>query len=118
MEKLMLNHAGKEYLHFPVTGLPSNWVGASGAMMIRFPPSVTWVAMEWAIQNATTGLWSVWNGVTGLPTHARVLLAGPDATAGGTVVLGLGSFMPELMLASAPEVIVRTSPAVVVVFSS
>lgn len=112
--KVMLNHAAKEYLHFPVSGLPIGF----GAMLIRFPPSATWVAMEWAVLDAATGLWSVWNGVTGLPTHARVLIAGPDATAGGTVVLALGSFMPEVQLASAPEVIVRTSPSVVVVFSS
>ena len=115
--KVMLNHSGKEYFHVPVTGLPSDWVGADGEMQIRFPPSSTWVAMEWVVLDSSTGLWSVWDGVTGLPTHSRVLIGGPD-TSGATISLALGSFIPEMKLTDAPEVVIRTSPAVVVVFSS
>jgi hypothetical protein len=115
--KVMLNHAGKEYFHVPVTGLPSDWAGGDGEMQIRFPPSSTWVAMEWCLQDPTTGLWSTWDGHTGLPTHSRVLIGGPDSS-GATITLALGSFIPEMKLSDDPEVIIRTSPVVVVVFSS
>lgn len=115
--KVMLNHSGKEYFHVPVTGLPSDWVGADGNMQIRFPPATGWTDMEWAVLDSTTGLWTVWDGATGLPTHSRVLIGGPDSS-GATIALALGSATPEMKLSSAPEVIIRTSPAVVVVFSS
>jgi len=112
--KVTLNHAGREYLHFPVTGLP---VGLTGQMEILFPPATAWVAMEWVTQ--TAGVWSVWDGVTGLPTHARILVAGPDVAASGAVVLAASSATtPDLRLTSAPEVIVRASPAVIIVSST
>lgn len=112
--KVKINHAGREYLHWPVSGLPA---GFTGNMEILFPPATAWVAMVWVIN--TGGVWSVWNGATGLPTHARVLVAGPDAPAGADVVLTAGSStLPDLRLASAPEIIVRTSPAIIVVSSA
>jgi hypothetical protein len=108
--KVKLNHAGREYLHYPVTGLPSTF----GALQVRFPPATDWVTMDWVI--TTAGVWSVWDGHTGLPTHARVLVAGPDVGEGGGVVLATGSStIPELRLDSDPEVIIRTSPAVILV---
>lgn len=113
--KLNLDAAGREYIKFPVTSLPV----IGGPMEINFPPALTWVAMEWVTQNAVTGAWSVWDGVTGLPTHARILVSGPNAPAGASVVLAAGtSTTPKLRLTSAPEVIVRTSLAVIVVSSA
>lgn len=114
MVKIKLNHAGQEYFHVPISGLPSDWVGANGNMAIRFPPASDWADMEWVIQDPTTGLWSVWDGITGLPTHSRVLIGGPDSST-PTIGLTLGAFIPEMKLDSDPEVIIRTSPAVVVV---
>jgi len=111
--KLNLDHAGREYFHFPVSGLPAFPSG----MEALFPPATAWVAMEWVI--VTDGVWSVWDGVTGLPTHARILVAGPDATSGADVILAAGSTtIPKFRLASDPEIIIRTSPAMIVVSSA
>ena len=111
--RLNLDHAGMEYFHFPVSGLPASPSG----MEALFPPATAWVAMQWVI--TTDGVWSVWDGVTGLPTHARILVAGPDAGAGADVVLPAGSStIPKFRLASAPEIIIRTSPASIVVSSA
>jgi len=111
--KLKLDHAGREYFHYPVSGLPADLTGGMEAL---FPPATTWVAMEWVI--ITAGVWSVWDGVTGLPTHARILVAGPDVGSSGGVVLAAGSSTtPKFRLASDPEVIIRTSPASIVVSS-
>ena len=111
--RLNLDRAGMEYFHFPVSGLPAS----PGGMEALFPPATAWVAMQWVI--TTAGVWSVWDGVTGLPTHARILVAGPDAGAGADVVLPAGSStIPKLRLASVPEIIIRTSPASIVVSSA
>jgi hypothetical protein len=112
--KLKLDHAGREYFHFPASGLPADLTGEMEAL---FPPATSWVAMEWVIN--TAGVWSVWDGHTGLPTHARILVAGPDASGGGDVVLAAGSSTtPKFRLTSDPEIIIRTSPASIVVSST
>jgi hypothetical protein len=111
--KLNLDRAGREYFHFPASGLPATLTGEMEAL---FPPATSWVAMEWVI--STAGVWSVWDGATGLPTHARILVAGPDVGSSGGVVLAAGSTtIPKFRLASDPEVIIRTSPASIVVSS-
>jgi hypothetical protein len=112
--RVKLNLAGREYLHFPVSGLPSP---VTGHMEIRFPPSATWVEMDWVVET-NDGSFSVWNGI-GAPTHVRVLVAGPNVGSVGGVVLAAGSSTtPQLRLTSAPEVIIRTSPAVILVSSA
>ena len=111
--KLKLDHAGREYFHLPVSGLPASPSG----MEALFPLATVWWPMEWVI--TTAGVWSVWDGVTGLPTHARILVAGPDVGSSGGVVLAAGSSTtPKFRLASDPEVIIRTSPASIVVSSA
>lgn len=111
--KVKLNHEGREYLHYPVSGLPVDFTD-SESMEIQFPPSTDWVEMDWVI--LTDGLWSVWDGVTGLPTHARILLAGPDYSGStGGVILPSGTTIPELRFLSDPEVIIRTSPVAIVI---
>jgi hypothetical protein len=113
--KLKLDHAGREYFHFPVSGLSGD-LDLSGGIEALLPPATSWEAMEWVI--STAGVWSVWDGVTGLPTHARILLAGPDVGSSGGVVLPAGSTTtPKFRLASDPQVIIRTSPASIVVSS-
>jgi hypothetical protein len=116
--KLKLDHAGREYFHFPVSGLPATLVGV---LQILFPPATNWVDMEWVVSDGTTPnpVWSVWDGITGLPTHVRILVAGPDVGSAGGVVLAAGSTtIPKFRLASDPEVIIRTSPASIVVSSA
>jgi len=118
--KFKLDHAGREYFHFPVSGLPG---GLSGGGEMLFPPATTWEAMEWVIStnpgDPANGVWSVWDGITGLPTHARILVAGPDVGSVGGVVLAAGSTtIPKFRLASNPEVIIRPSPASIVISST
>ena len=118
--KFKLDHAGREYFHFPVSSLPADLTGGMEAL---YPPATSWEATDWAISSnpgdPSNGVWSVWDGVTGLPTHARILVAGPDAGAGADVVLPAGSStIPKLRLASVPEIIIRTSPASIVVSSA
>ena len=116
--KVKLNKEGREYLHYPVSGLPVD-LTLSEIMEIRLNPAPEWVDMEWVNtsnpSNPTIGLWSVWNGITGLPTHARVLLAGPNAGVTNGVILPLGTTIAELRLLSNPEVVIRDSPVVIVV---
>lgn len=112
--KLKLDYEGREYFHYPVSGLPAT---LTGEMEVLFPPATDWVAMEWVI--TTAGVWSVWDGATGLPTHARILVAGPDVGSSGGVVLAAGSSTtPKFRLTSDPEVIIRTSLASIVVSST
>lgn len=111
--KVKLSHEGREYLHFPVSGLPDP---LEGPMEILFPPSTDWVEMEWVI--SVDEVWEVWDGVTGLPTHARILVAGPDVDVGSGVALASGTTLPQLRLTSDPEIIVRVSPASIVVSST
>lgn len=116
--KVKLKSTGREYLHYPVSGLPTDLTD-SEIMEIIFPPETNWVEMEWVINsnpaNLALGLWSVWDGVTDLPTHSRILLAGPDAGFTEGVILPMGSTYPDLRFLSSPEVIVRDSPVVIVV---
>jgi hypothetical protein len=118
--KLKLDHAGREYFHYPVSSLPGD---LSGGMEALFPPATSWVAADWAISSnpgdPANGVWSVWDGVTGLPTHVRILVAGPDVGSSGGVVLAAGSTTtPKFRLISDPEVIIRTSLASIVVSSA
>lgn len=111
MAKLKLKHEAREYLHFPVFEVPPD---LTGNLEIRFPPDTEWTPMEWVTLVAR--VWSVWDGITGLPTHARVLVAGPDIDPAGGIALPLGdNSRPEMRLASNPEVIIRTSTVTVVV---
>ncbi|MGV8972713.1 MAG: hypothetical protein ACOH10_10360 [Rhodoglobus sp.] len=111
MGTLKLNHEGREYLHFPVSHLPAN---IAGGMEIRFPPATAWTPTEWVTVDGD--VWSVWDGVSGLPSHIRVLVSGPDIDAGTGIGLVLGkNGPPETRLTSAPEVIIRTSPTSVTV---
>lgn len=126
--KLNLNFAGREYLHFPVSGLPPTPLGEP---QINFPgltplwgglpPTWTggWFPMDWVVQ--ADGVWSLWDTVTGLPTHARVLVGGPDPDLPVVplcVTLPVGTASFELRLVSDVEVIIRTSPTVIVVSPS
>lgn len=114
--KVKLNHAGREYLHYPVSNLPPNF---TETMQIRFPPATIWETMEWVIQNQTTKIWSVWDTITGLPTHARILIAGPNVGNAGGVVLPIGDgTTPEFRFINNPEVIIRPSPVVIVIVGS
>jgi len=118
--KFKLDHAGREYFHFPVSSLPADLTGGMEAL---YPPATSWEATEWAISSnpgdPANGVWSVWDGITGLPTHVRILVAGPDVGSTGGVVLAAGSTTtPKFRLASDPEVIIRTSPVSIVVSST
>jgi hypothetical protein len=118
--KLKLDHAGREYYHFPVSSLPAD---LSGGMEVLFPPATSWVAADWVVSSnpgdPANGVWSVWDGVTGLPTHVRILVAGPDAGGSGGTVLAAGSTtIPKFQLVSDPQIFIRPSPASIVVSSA
>jgi hypothetical protein len=95
--KVTLNKAAREFLHFPVTGLPDS----PGVIQVRFTATSEWEDTEWV--------------GTGSSRTAIILVAGPDADPGTAVVLPVGSYTPQLRLIDDPEIVIRTAPSVILV---
>lgn len=113
--KVKLNREGREYLHYPVSGLPID-LTLNEVFEFRASEETLWFSMEWVIlADPVNNVWSVWDGVTGTPTHARILLAGPDGGFTTGVILPLGTTLAELRFLSDPEVVIRDSPVVIIV---
>lgn len=96
---MQLNPAGREYASFPVTGLPAT----VGNLDVTFNDGATWTACTWV--------------GTGADRTAKVLVAGPDATANpaGTAVLTVGRNYPKTRLVDNPEIVIRDSSGVITV---
>lgn len=96
---MQLNPAGREYVSFPVTGLPT----VVGDLDVTFNDGSTWTTCTWI--------------GTGTERTAKLLVAGPDAAANptGTAVLTLGRNYPKTRLIDNPEIIIKDSNGVITV---